>query len=138
MSRLLLLGGALVAAVSLPASASAAQVKLTATLTGANETAGGDADGSGTFTAEADPVTGDFCYTLTGKDIDAPTAAHVHTGVAGKDGPPVISLHVVENECLTPGADVVKPIVANPSAYYVNIHTAAYPKGALRGQLRKQ
>jgi hypothetical protein len=50
----------------------------------------------------------------------------------------VISLHVTENECLTPGADVVKPIVANPSAYYVNIHTAAYPKGALRGQLHKQ
>jgi hypothetical protein len=27
--------------------------------------------------------------------------------------------------------------LANPAAYYVNVHTADYPDGAIRGQLAK-
>jgi len=32
---------------------------------------------------------------------------------------------------------VLKEIMGNPSAYYVNVHTAEFPNGALRGQLTK-
>ena len=31
--------------------------------------------------------------------------------------------------------DLAKEIVANPAGFYVNIHTAAKPGGATRGQL---
>ena len=72
------------------AAAQAATIKLGATLTGPNEPAGGDPDGSGTFVVEIDPDAGDFCYTITSAKIAAPTMAHVHTGAVGVNGAPVV------------------------------------------------
>lgn len=139
-SRILLAGGAAFALLALPVAASAASTRLAATLAGANEPAGGDPDGSGKFSVEVDPDTGDFCYTLSGAGIEAPTAAHVHSGAAGSDGPVVITLQVTGNdndECVAVEPDTLKTILAAPAGYYVNIHTATYPKGAIRGQLAK-
>lgn len=121
--------------LAVPAPAIAAPVTLTATLAGSNEPAGGDADGAGTFSATVDPATGDFCYTLTATKIAKPTMAHVHSGAAGKDGPPVITIDVASDECRAPDPDVLKAIVAAPQNYYVNVHTADFPGGAIRGQL---
>jgi hypothetical protein len=137
-SRILLLGAA--ASLALSSAASAATVKLTATLTGANETAGGDLDGSGKLSADVDADSGDFCYTLTAKGTDAPTMAHVHSGNAGVDGPPVLTLQVTGedgDECVAAEPDTLKAILAAPGDYYANVHTGAFPKGALRGQLTK-
>ena len=136
-SPILMLGGALAAVLVLPAAASAAGTKLSATLSGAT---GGDAKGSGKFTADADPDTGDFCYTLAAKGSDKPTAAHVHSGAAGKDGPPVVTLQITgegADECVAVEPDTLKAIIAAPADYYVNVHSAAFPKGAVRGQLGK-
>ena len=121
-----------------PLVAQAAPVTLVASLSGQAETAGGDLRGSGTFSAEIDPDSGDFCYTLTATGIDKPTMAHVHTGVAGADGPPAVTIDVTSDECIAVEPSVLKPIVENPAGYYVNIHTAAFPKGAVRGQLAKK
>ncbi len=38
--------------------------------------------------------------------------------------------------CTTAPAAVAAAIARTPSAYYVNVHNARYPGGALRGQLR--
>jgi hypothetical protein len=140
-SRTLLLAAASVAVLALPAAASAAGTKLMATLTGANETGGGDPKGKGTLTADVDADSGDFCFTLTSSGTTgAPVAAHVHSGAAGTDGAPVVTISVTgegDDECVAVEPDTLKAIVAAPENYYVNIHTAAFPKGALRGQLMK-
>lgn len=131
-----LLGSA--TALFFPVAALAAPTMLTATLDGASETAGGDADGSGAFSAEIDPAAGDLCYTLTIEHIDDFTAAHIHKGAAGKDGPPVIGLDLTDADddvCVAAEPDTLKEIVAAPAGYYVNVHSQAYPKGAVRGQL---
>ena len=59
--------------VSFPALA--AKATLVSMLNGANETAGGDTDGAGSFTVDIDSDSGDFCYTLTGTKIAKPTMA---------------------------------------------------------------
>jgi hypothetical protein len=67
--------------------------------------------------------------------------AHIHTGAAGVDGAPVVKLDVdglKSDLCVAAEPDALKPIVASPGDYYVNIHTVAFPKGALRGQLQKK
>lgn len=139
-SRILFAGTAAFAMLALPVAASAASTKLTATLAGANEPAGGDPDGSGKFNAEVDPGTGDFCFTLSATGIETPTAAHVHSGAAGSDGPVVVTLQVTgedNDECVAVEPDTLKAILATPANYYVNVHTATYPKGAIRSQLAK-
>lgn len=130
---ILMLGGAVAAMLAAPALA--APVMLVAALDGASEPDGGDADGTGTFQAEVDPEAGDICYTLAADKIEPATMAHIHTGAAGASGPPVVTLELGEDLCVAAEPDVLKPIVAAPQDYYVNIHNAAYPKGAIRGQL---
>lgn len=113
----------------------AAGVKLSAALDGS---AGGDSDGTGAFAATADVAGGQLCYTLTAANTSPPAMAHIHIGEAGKSGPPVVSLKVTSTEeCTSAPADVLKAIVANPGGYYVNVHTADFPAGAIRGQLKK-
>lgn len=116
----------------------AAPAKLIATLSGANETGGGDPDGTGSFMVEIEADSGDFCYTLKSSRVAAPTAVHVHSGAAGTDGPPVVTFTMGEDMCIAAEPDVLRPIVADPANFYVNIHTADYPKGAVRGQLAKK
>ncbi len=123
-----------------PVAAAAETVVLTATLAGANETGGGAPEGNGAFRVEINTETGDFCYTLYGEKIAAPTMAHVHTGATGVNGGPVITLDVTgkgSDMCIAVEPEKLKPIVANPAGYYVNIHTADFPAGAVRGQLAK-
>lgn len=119
--------------VSFPALA--ATTTLVSTLNGANETGGGDPDGSGSFTVDIDADSGDFCYTLTASDIAKATMAHVHSGAAGANGAPVITIDVASDECVAVDPDVLKAIVAAPGNYYVNVHNAEFPAGAIRGQL---
>ncbi len=131
------LGGALLA-LSFPAAANAEPVVLTATLDGASETGGGDADGTGSFIGEFDTETGDVCYTLSVSGLGDVMAAHIHEGAAGKNGKPVVTIEVTgedEDLCIAAEPDALKPIVAAPGDYYVNVHTADLPKGAIRGQL---
>lgn len=123
-----------------PVAAAAETVVLTANLAGANEVGGGAPDGNGAFRAEVNTESGDFCYTLYGERISAPTMAHVHTGAAGTNGGPIITMDVTgkgSDMCIAVEPDKLKTIIANPAGFYVNIHTADFPGGAVRGQLAK-
>jgi hypothetical protein len=127
------LAAALLAAV--PVAAQAAPVTLVATLTGAAETPPGDTDGTGQFSVEIEADAGDFCYSLSAAKIAPATMAHVHAGAAGTNGAPVITLQMGEDMCIAAEPDVLKQIVAAPANYYVNVHNAEFPAGAVRGQL---
>jgi len=118
------------------------EMKATAKLTGAAEVPGpGDPDGSGTMQLTINPDKGEVCYDLTVAKIEEATAAHIHEGAAGKEGPVKVPLDAPKpgsaKGCKTADAAVVKAIMQNPADYYVNVHNAAFPKGAVRGQLAK-
>ena len=118
------------------------QTDLKAELTGGvtEVPAPGDPDGKGTATVTLDAAKGEVCYDVKVEGIAAPTAAHIHEGAAGAAGPPVITLDPAKigqgEDCLTGQKEAdVERIGANPSGFYVNVHTADYPGGAVRGQL---
>lgn len=121
--------------------ATAAEMKTTARLTGAAEVSPGDTKGSGTVQVTLNPDKGEVCYELTVKDMQEATAAHIHEGAAGKDGPVKVALDAPKTGsakgCKAADAAVIKVIMDNPANYYVNVHNAAFPKGAVRGQLSK-
>jgi hypothetical protein len=122
--------------------AAAAEMKAQANLTGAAEVPGpGDPDGSGAVQVTLNTEKNEVCYDLTVTKIDEATMAHIHEGAAGKEGPVKVGLDTPKGGsakgCKTADAAVVKDIMGNPANYYVNVHNAAYPKGAVRGQLTK-
>ena len=83
-----------------------------------------------------DADNGDFCYALKADKIAAATMAHVHSGAAGSNGPPVATIELSDDICMAIEPDVLRAIIAHPENYYVNIHNAEFPAGAIRGQLQ--
>ena len=115
---------------------------LSATLLGSNEVNGGDPDGSGTAHVTLNQGQQEVCYEITVNDIATPTRAHIHSGVAGVNGPIVVAFFDFVDPpplqgCVSAGADVIKDIRQNPQNYYVNVHNVQFPGGAVRGQLEK-
>lgn len=116
-----------------------AGTKLMASLDGASETPAADADGTGMFHASLVPGTGKLCYDVTSKMIGTPTMAHIHAGAAGVAGPPVVTIKASApmSTCMTIDKALAMKIAQSPEDYYVNVHNAAYPNGAIRGQVMK-
>ncbi|MGH3766299.1 MAG: CHRD domain-containing protein [Pseudonocardiaceae bacterium] len=109
-------------------------------LSGAEEVPNpGPAGATGTANVQLDAATGQVCYTLTySPQIGKLTASHIHRGARGGEGPIVVNLTPVASgghACVTSTPDQVKQIESDPGGYYVNLHTAASPGGAVRGQL---
>lgn len=101
----------------------------------------GDPDGSGTASITLDHDKGQVCYDITVKDIQTPTAAHIHTGAAGKSGGPKVTFKAAADGawkgCASADKTLIKDLMENPANYYVNVHNAEFPNGAVRGQLAK-
>lgn len=112
------------------------------TMTGLQEVPGpGDPDGSGTVEVRVDPRSGEICWNLYARQIEPATTAHIHRGAAGASGPPVVTLTTPDAAGRSQGCQIVdlglaRQIGANGHDFYVNVHTAAHPAGAIRGQLR--
>jgi len=139
MSKRTLVLAALVAAVAVPTVAFAAMSPVTsAKLTGKTEIPTGDANGSGIVVLHLDAKKGKACWAFAKvKNIGTPMAAHIHKGKAGQAGPVVIPLGAAYKTkgCISASKSVISAIEESPNAYYVNVHNAAYPNGAIRGQL---
>jgi hypothetical protein len=113
---------------------------LSATLTGAAEVPGpGDPDGEGTAAITVNPGQGEVCFELAVSDIAPATAAHIHVGPVGVAGPVVVGLAPptsgMSSGCSAVDRELALAIVQDPGGYYVNVHNAPFPAGAVRGQL---
>jgi hypothetical protein len=120
------------------AAAAAVARPLIAQLTGANESPVGDPDGVGAAAVTIDQVTGEVCYDLRVANIATATLAHIHTGAAGVNGPVLVTFtapNPTASACVTTTPANAVNIAANPAGFYVNIHNADFPGGAIRGQL---
>ncbi len=99
----------------------------------------GDPDGIGFAFFTFNSATGEICYRLRAQGIEPARAAHIHRAPPGQAGPVVVGLAPPTNGrssgCTMASRGLVQSIIDNPGAYYVNVHNAPYPGGALRGQL---
>jgi hypothetical protein len=108
----------------------------TTQLAGANEVpVTGDPDASGTAHLWINPGQGTVCWSISVSNVDAIFAAHIHAAPAGSAAPPLVPLNPYTGGCTTVDREVAIAILTHPSDYYVNVHNAAYPGGAARGQL---
>jgi hypothetical protein len=135
-------------------------VRLTARLTGAQEVPPADPDGGGKAVVEVDVAGGEVCFDIKFDAIGTPNRAHIHEQVAGVNGGIVVTFWELRIPPADPGAPASDPrndvledrqelsgcasvadtallqrIVDNPAGFYVNLHNARYPGGAIRCQL---
>lgn len=126
-------------ALAVAPAALAETTTLTAVMTAEEEVPEpGPAGAKGTAEITIDEAAGQLCYKLAYEGIPEPTAAHIHEGGAGTAGPVVVDLDIVKNgpeACVPADAGELGHIAGDPGGHYVNVHTADYPKGAMRGQL---
>jgi hypothetical protein len=122
---------------------------LHAKLAAKNETTGSTSTAKGhTQIKVRNDGTIQFKTQINNKNHETFVAGHIHKAPAGVAGsivvplfvspaPPTSARHIKQSGLATPntgttGADLCH----DPSAYYVNYHTTAFPGGAIRGQLR--
>ena len=121
-------------------SATSSGRAFTVALTGDAESPSGDPVGTGTATVRLRAGQGQVCYQLEATNLPPAAAAHIHRASAGSSGPVVVPLKTPNaagksSGCATAARTLVNAILAGPGSYYVNVHTAEFPNGAIRGQL---
>lgn len=98
----------------------------------------GDPNGSGSATIRLAPARTRVCADLSWRRIEAPDAAHIHRV---SDGTVVVDLtsSVADGTGCTTGVRrrLIRTILASPRQYYVNVHNATYPAGAVQGTLHR-
>lgn len=115
---------------------------ISASLTGGQETPANSSMGTGTLTGTYDPSTYKITYTLTWSKISgAPTEMHFHGPAAvGVSGPVVVSITgfpATASGTLSGTAVITQGQAGDllSGRWYVNIHTATFPNGEIRGQI---
>ena len=125
-------------------AASAARKPVTKTfhvaLTGEAESPAGDPVATGTATIRL-RTDGRVCYQLAAKNLPRAVAAHIHKGKAGVSGNVVVPLKTPNaagnaKGCTKAAKALVRSMIKSPRGFYVNVHTAEFPNGAIRGQLK--
>ncbi len=114
-------------------------ISFAATLNGVQEVPANSSTATGSSTASFNMTTKVLTVTTT-HTLAAPAAGHIHIAAAGASGPVVfpfttftspISFTTATALTATQEADLLNNL------YYVNLHTAAFPGGEIRGQLIK-
>lgn len=151
-----------VAVAGLQASADGSKMRFSASLSGFEEVPALSVGGSGSFTAQVAPDETSISYTLSYAGLTgAASAAHIHLGQPGVNGGVIAFLCGGDGKPDCPGAsgtvsgtigasNVIGPsgqgisagefeellAAMRAGASYANVHTAAFPGGEIRGQIR--
>jgi hypothetical protein len=118
--------------------AMAASKSITVKMDGKQESPAASTTGTGSAKITLNDTKGQVCFKLSWSGIGTPSAAHIHKAVKGKAGPVVVPLFSgtpKKSGCVSASKSLVAAIIKKPGSYYVNVHTAKYPGGAVRGQL---
>ena len=127
-----------------PASLSAQTPGITgvaAVMFGFNEPArAGDPDAIGLAGISLNEPRGRLCWTISVSGVDGITAVTLHAGADGHVGDALVSLSIPRADgtstgCVHADPGLIAAITANPSGFYVNVTSTAFPEGAIRGQL---
>ncbi len=109
----------------------------------------GDQDGSGVAVLRLDPDNQRICYNIVVRNIGQPVepapgigSAHIHTALTGgvfvnllTDFRSTGTDTYIARGCVSASTANIQAILNNPDQYYVNVHTAEFPKGAIQGTL---
>jgi hypothetical protein len=136
------------------ATANGRDARFNIKINGANEVPAADADGRGEARLVVDLDDNEVCLDVRFDRTGTPNRGHIHRGNAGVNGPIVVAffdiqlpeaagnpLHdVLEKDrakdlCQTATHELLTEIVQFPERFYVNLHNARYPGGAIRGQV---
>jgi hypothetical protein len=114
-------------------------------LTGRDVPGGGDPDGQGSGRLELNARQQTACANVSWKGLAGEvTALHLHVAAAGSEGPHWVDffndkhfpgVDGKSSDCVPLAEDKIRAVIDNPADYYLNVHSTAFPKGALRGQL---
>ena len=129
-------GGALIAA---GAATPAAAAELRAVLNGDDLLPAGDTDGWGRVNIDIHDSLNQICADIEVRGLDEVTATQIMRGEPGQ-GSAVVNLDTPDNDgdeddCDTVGDALIDDIQSNPGEFYVEVRTAEFPHGALRGKL---
>ena len=113
-------------------------VTFKATLSGANESTPNSSTATGTGSLVFNTSTKIFTLTVN-HTLASVTSGHIHKGAVGTSGPVVFPLgNLVTPIVYTSVAlDAMQEADLNAGLYYINLHSAAFPAGEIRGQLIK-
>src|SRR4051794_12738609 len=107
-----------------------------AVMNGHNEVPAADADATGLalFSLKSNRQ---LCWVVIAHKVDGTlTAALIHAGPASQNGPVVVPLTLWPG-CTWLSRKLARTLRNHPSWFYANVHSTAFPNGALRGQLMK-
>lgn len=114
-------------------------VNFAATLSGASESSPNPSTATGSATGTFNTTTKILSVSTTYSGITV-TVGHIHKGETGVSGPVEFPFVITAS----PIAFTSEPLTASEeqdlmeNKFYVNLHSAAYPAGEIRGQLTKQ
>jgi hypothetical protein len=130
------------AGITVPGDPTGAPAVLIASLEGRNEPTGGATAGQALELIGIQDNT--LTYSISWRGIGTPTEAHIHHGARGADGPVVVPLFATPPTPTGGSASgtvtVTDPALltdmqSDPTSFYADLHTTAFPAGAARAQL---
>jgi hypothetical protein len=127
--------------ITVPGNSAGAPATLVASLEGRNEVTPGAVDGQA---LELIGIQGNtLSYSVSWRGIGTPTAADIHAGGRGVDGPVVVPLFTTPRPAdgfASGSVTVTDPTLlaalrSDPSGFYADLRTTDFPAGAVRAQL---